>query len=121
MRLELNSQPHLALAPWQELQSFSQRYSHTLELFHPRRVRSIQQIEELDNGLNAHSFTDDKSLGEPHVQIDIAGRLEVVAAGQKIHAIQNAIAVYVGRGRRRPREMETALRPEDAADFESPR
>ena len=119
LRSEFNSKPHLPFAPGKELQRLAQgRTGNILELFYRGGIRSVKQIEELEHGLNAHSFCDDKMPGEARVQIGIAWRREVVAANQKVHAIANAGTVYIRGHGCRVGEVKAALRSEDAADFE---
>jgi hypothetical protein len=80
-RLELNPQSYLSFTPKQVLQRLAERYGHFLELFHSGWVRTIEQIEKLEDGANPDPFLDGKSLGEPHVQIGIGRCLKVVPTG----------------------------------------
>ncbi len=59
---ELNSQARLAFTPRQELQRPAERGSYVLELFHRRRIGSIQQIEELEDDPYAHLLSDRERL-----------------------------------------------------------
>src|SRR5882724_8044515 len=118
-RSEFNSKPHLPFAPGKELQRLAQgRTGNILELFDCCGIRSVKQIEELNHGLNAHSFRDDKMPGEACIQVGIAWCREVVTANQKVHALSNAVSIYVRGHGCRVGEVKAALHPEDAADFE---
>ena len=119
LRSELNSKPRLPFTPGKELHRLAQgRTGNILELFHRGGIRSVKRIEELEHGLNAHSFRDDEMPGEACIQVGIAGRREVIAANQKVHAISNAVTVYIRGHGRRVGEVKAALRTEDTADFE---
>jgi hypothetical protein len=118
--LKLNSQSCLSFAAGQILQRLAEGRGYLLQLPHRGWIRTIQRIEELNYGLNAQSITNREAFRKPYIEIGIGRRLKMIAPSEKIDSVQNTIAVYVYRSRRRSGKMKTALCACDTAELKLP-
>src|SRR5581483_6335163 len=98
---ELDSQTRLSFAAGQVLEGFAERSGQLFQLLHSSRVRAIQDVEELQHRLQMQSVANGKAPGNPQIEIGIGRSLEMIASGDKIDPVQNAVPVYIDgvRGR----------------------
>jgi len=85
-------------------------------------IGAVEQIEELEVGVEPDSFSEIEAPGDARVEVDEWRRDEVIAALQKIYPVEMAVAIDVRRICRKPRAIvKAALRAENAAEVHFPR
>jgi hypothetical protein len=84
-------------------------------------IGAIEQIEELEVGMESNSFSEIEPLGNAHIGVDDRRRNEVIAPLHEIYPIEMAVAINVrGFCRKRSAIVESALRSENTAKVHFP-